>query len=87
MRQTFSLLRNNMDVSKEKITNRKELEEALSFVIVDDWLSFPYDKNLTLDENVEKYKEHVRIEKMKMVEADFDICLDEEDALNNSENK
>ena len=51
MRQTFSLLRNNMDVSKEKITNRKELEEALSFVIVDDWLSFPYDKNLTLDEN------------------------------------
>ena len=76
-----------MDVSKEKITNRKELEEALSFVIVDDWLSFPYDKNLTLDENVEKYKEHVRIEKMKMVEADFDICLDEEDALNNSENK
>ena len=87
MRQTFSLLRNNMDVSKEKITNRKELEEALSFVIVDDWLSFPYDKNLTLDENVEKYKEHVRIEKMKMVEADFDICLDEEDALNDSENK
>ena len=87
MRQTFSLLRNNMDVSKEKITNRKELEEALSFVIVDDWLSFPYDKNLTLDENVEKYKEHVRIEKMKMVEADFDICLDEEDALNNSEHK
>ena len=76
-----------MDVSKEKITNRKELEEALSFVIVDDWLSFPYDKNLTLDENVEKYKEHVRIEKMKMVKADFDICLDEEDALNNSENK
>ena len=76
-----------MDVSKEKITNRKELEEALSFVIVDDWLSFPYDKNLTLDENVEKYKEHVRIEKMKMVEADFDVCLDEEDALNNSENK
>ena len=76
-----------MDVSKEKITNRKELEEALSFVIVDDWLSFPYDKNLTLDENVEKYKEHVRIEKMKMVEADFDICLDEEDALNDSENK
>ena len=76
-----------MDVSKEKITNRKELEEALSFVIVDDWLSFPYDKNLTLDENVEKYKEHVRIEKMKMVEADFDICQDEEDALNNSENK
>ena len=76
-----------MDVSKEKITNRKELEEALSFVIVDDWLSFPYDKNLTLDENVEKYKEHVRIEKMKMVEADFDICLDEEDALNNSEHK
>ncbi len=56
-----------MGVSKEKITNRKELEEALSFVIVDDWLSFPYDKNLTLDENVEKYKEHVRIEKMKMV--------------------
>ena len=53
MRQTFSLLRNNMDVSKEKITNRKELEEALSFVIVDDWLSFPYDKSLTLDEKIE----------------------------------
>ena len=37
-----------MDVSKEKITNRKELEEALSFVIVDDWLracSYREDEN------------------------------------------
>ncbi len=66
-------------MSKEKITSKKDLEIALSFVIVDDWLEYPLDKNLTLEENIKRYNEHVYNEKMKMVAADFDICIDEND--------
>ena len=76
-----------MSALKKRITSRKELEKALSFIIVDDWIDFPYDKNLTVEENVEKYEEYVRslrMERLKLYDA---ICLDEEEALNNSENK
>ena len=46
-----------MSVSKEKITSKKDLEIALSFVIVDDWLEYPLDKNLTLEENIKRYSQ------------------------------
>ena len=72
---------------KKRITSRKELEKALSFIIVDDWIDFPYDKNLTVEENVEKYEEHVRSLRMERLKLYYDICLDEEDALDKSEHK
>ena len=68
-----------MDAPKEKITSKKDLEIALSFVIVDDWLEYPLDENLTLEENIKRYNEHVYNEQMKMVAEDFDICIDEND--------
>ena len=75
-------------MSKEKITNRQDLEKALSFIIVDDWLEFPRDENLTKEENRERYKEHVRSLRMETLKLYYDICLDEEeDALDNSEHK
>lgn len=78
----------SMIALKEKITSRKELEKALSFIIVDDWLNYPYDANLTIEENVEKYEEHVRSLRMERLKLYYDICLDEEeDALDNSEHK
>ena len=76
-----------MSALKKRITSRKELEKALSFIIVDDWIDFPYDKNLTVEENVEKYEEHVRSLRMERLKLYYDICLDAEEALNNSENK
>ncbi len=74
-------------MSKEKITNRQDLEKALSSIIVDDWLEFPRDENLTREENRERYKEHVRSLRMETLKLYYDICLDEEDALDNSEHK
>ena len=77
-----------MSALKKRITSRKELEKALSFIIVDDWIDFPYDKNLTVEENVEKYEEHVRSLRMERLKLYYDICLDEEeDALDKSEHK
>ena len=75
-------------MSKEKITNREALKEALDGIILDDWLYFPYDKNLTIEENSEKYDKHVYERKMEILAVDYDICLDEEeDALDSSEHK
>ena len=85
---SFFINMESMIALKEKITSRKELEKALSFIIVDDWLNYPYDANLTIEENVEKYEEHVRSLRMERLKLYYDICLDEEeDALDNSEHK
>lgn len=69
-----------MDAPKEKykITSRKELEFALDWVILDCWLDFPYDRNLTCEEDRDRYNKYVRDEKLEILKADFDICLDDE---------
>ena len=73
-------------VSKKKITNKKDLEVGLDWIILDCWLDFPYDENLTREENNRRYDEYVYKRKMEILAANYDICLDEEEeALNNSE--
>lgn len=66
-------------MSKEKITNKKDLEFALDGIILDCWLDFPYDENLTIEENKKRYDEYVYNEKMEILAADFDICLDDDE--------
>ena len=72
---------------KEKITNRKDLESEMEGIMLDCWLDFPYDENLTKEENVKIYNQYVYDRKLEILKLYYDICLDEEDALNNSENK
>ncbi|MCR4783987.1 MAG: hypothetical protein K6A35_05665 [bacterium] len=85
---SFFINMENMDVSKIKITTKEALERALDGVWVNCWLSFPWDRNLSFEENRKKYDDYVYDTKIKTVAAKYDICLDEEkDAINNSEHK
>ena len=72
---------------KEKITNRKDLESEMKGIMLDCWLDFPYNENLTEEENMKMYNQYVYDRKLEILKLYYDICLDEEDALNNSENK
>ena len=75
-------------MSKEKITNRKDLESEMEGIMLDCWLDFPYDENLTKEENVKIYNQYVYDRKLEILKLHYDICLDEEeDALDNSEHK
>ena len=55
--------------------------------MLDCWLDFPYNENLTEEENMKMYNQYVYDRKLEILKLYYDICLDEEDALNNSENK
>lgn len=75
-------------MSKEKITNRKDLESEMEGIMLDCWLDFPYDENLTKEENVKIYNQYVYDRKLEILKLYYDICLDEEeDALDKSEHK
>lgn len=75
-------------MSKEKITNRKDLESEMEGIMLDCWLDFPYDENLTKEENVKIYNQYVYNRKLEILKLYYDICLDEEeDALDSSEHK
>ena len=73
---------------KEKITNRKDLESEMKGIMLDCWLDFPYNENLTEEENMKMYNQYVYDRKLEILKLYYDICLDEEeDALDNSEHK
>ena len=75
-------------MSKEKITNRKDLEFEMKGIMLDCWLDFPYNENLTEEENVKIYNQYVYNRKLEILKLYYDICLDEEeDALDKSEHK
>lgn len=64
---------------KKKITSKKELETALNFIIIDNWFDWPArDPNVTMEEHLKRHHEYMRKLKMKILQADYDICIDDE---------
>ena len=69
-----------MKEEKLKITSKEELEKALDFIILDNWLDWPErDPNVSDVEYMKQIKENDRKLRMKILQADYDICIEDEE--------
>lgn len=68
-----------MSREKIRITSKKELETALDFIVIDNWLDYPAkDPNVTMEEHLKQYHEDMLKLKMKILKADYDICIEDD---------